>query len=128
MVQGISMPSTYTVLLAAVALELFCLFMRPRHEIRMFSAALSLYAVYLTLDTTNMASPANMPGLAAGLAIALHSLAGVKLPVPDMFVSGMLLGVLAQQASIRSGMMSQELAAAVRAGADEEWKERDAYH
>ena len=71
----------------------------------MFSSALSLYAVYLTLDTSNIASPANMPGLAAGLAVAFHSFAGVKLPVPDMFVSGMLLGVLAQQASVRSGMM-----------------------
>ena len=103
---AMSMPSTYTVLLAAVAFELFCLFMRPGKEVRMFSTALSLYAVYLTLDTTNMASPSNMPGLAAALAVGLHSFAGVKLPVPDMFVSGMLLGVLAQQASIRSGMTS----------------------
>ena len=118
---GFTMPSTYTVLLAAVALELFCLFMRPRHEVRMFSAALSLYAVYLTLDTTNLASPTNMPGLAAGLAVASHTFAGVKLPVPNMFVSGMLLGVLAQQASIRSGLTDAEADAAMEAARDGFW-------
>ena len=96
--------STYNVLLIAIALELYCLFGGPGKEVRMVSMAISLYAVYMTVDQSDLAASSNLPGIAVGAAAGLSTFARVKLPVSETYVHGMLLGVLAQQASARSGM------------------------
>ena len=95
--------STYTVLLVAIAFEMYCLFGNPGKEVRMIGIGVSLFAVYRTLDLTNLAATSNLPGMVAGGAAALGTFAGVKLPVPEAYVHGMLLAILAQQASVRSG-------------------------